>query len=238
MYDLSGRTVVISGASRGIGRALARACAGEGANLALLARTGDPVHALAMDLKKTFGIDAIGRACDIRDAGRVEAVIQEAGARFGHLDLVVCNAGILGAMTTVAESDPQVWANTIDVNLNGAFYLARCALRQMKRRGGGRLLFVTSSVGRRVRPNWGAYCISKVAVEGLARLIAAECPDGMAAFCVNPGGTATDMRRAAFPSEDPATLPTTDEVAAAFLRILRKNDPELNGETFDARDFM
>ena len=96
MYDLSGRSVLITGASRGIGRALAHALAEEGANTALLARSGDEVHALALSLKKKFGVDTIGRACDVTDAGRVAAMIDETSSRFRGLDLVICNAGILG----------------------------------------------------------------------------------------------------------------------------------------------
>ena len=240
MYDLSGRSVVITGASRGIGRALAHALADEGANTALLARSGDEVHSLALNLKKKFGVDTIGRACDVTDAGRVAAVIDETSSRFGGLDLVICNAGILGAKTTLTEYDPQAWAHAMDVNLNGCFYPAHFALKRMKIRGkGGRILFVSSSVGRNVRAGWGAYSISKFAVEGLSQLLALEgAPLGITSFCVNPGGTATAMRAAAFPQEDPTTLPTPNAVALAFLRILRKNDKELNGQTFDAADYL
>jgi NAD(P)-dependent dehydrogenase (short-subunit alcohol dehydrogenase family) len=239
MYDFSGRAVVVSGATRGLGFALARAMAQEGANLALLARDGDAIHTAAYELKKQFGVDAIGRACDVRDPYRVKAVVDEAASRFGRIDLAVSNAAILGAMTHVADYDPQAWANTMDVNLNGAFYLTHHALRHMRRTGGGRVVFITSSVGLNVRAGWGAYSVSKYGVEGLMKLVALESVDTLVTACsINPGGTATEMRKAAFPDEDQATLPPPAAVAQAFLRILRLGDQEINGQHFNARDHL
>lgn len=97
MYDFSGRTAIVSGATRGLGLALARALAEEGANLLLVARDGDAVHKAAYEVKRKLGIDAIGRACDVRDPYRVKAAVDEAAARFGRIDLAICNAAILEA---------------------------------------------------------------------------------------------------------------------------------------------
>ena len=239
MYDFSGRTAIVSGATRGLGLALARALAEEGANLVLVARDGDAVHKAAYEVKRKLGIDAIGRACDVRDPYRVKAAVDEGASRFGRIDLVICNAAILGSMTGVADYDPQSWANTVDVNLNGAFYLTHHAMRHMRGTGGGRVVFVTSSVGRNVRAGWGAYAVSKFGVEGLMKLVALESEDTLVSACsINPGGTATEMRQAAFPEEDQSTLPPPAAVAQAFLRILRMSDKELNGQYFNARDHL
>jgi NAD(P)-dependent dehydrogenase (short-subunit alcohol dehydrogenase family) len=239
MYDFGGKGVIVTGASRGLGAALARAFAAEGANVALLARGAEAARAQAMALKKTLGVDAVGRECDIRDWRRVESVIHEVAERFGRLDLVVNNAGVLGAMTTIADYPVEAWELTISTNLSGAFHVSRVAAAYMRRHGGGRIVFVGSSVGQVIRENWGAYAVSKYAVEGLMRLMAAEQPVTQVTVCsVNPGGTATQMRREAYPSEDQSLLPSPAKVAAAFVRILRLSDNELNGRSFNARDFL
>ncbi len=239
MYDFSGKAVVISGASRGLGRGLADELAAEGANLCLLARDGAAVREVAYELKRARGVDAFGRECDVREPARVAAAVQEAVNRLGRLDLLVCNAGILGTLAPVADTEPQAWAATVDANLNGTFNLVHHAMRAMAGHGGGRIVFVTSSVGRTVRSGWGAYCVSKFATEGLMQLIAAEgTPAGITSLSINPGGTATDMRKAAFPDEDQKSLPSPRAVARAFIRILRRPDAELNGQAFNARDFI
>lgn len=239
MYDFGGKGIIVTGASRGLGAALAHAFAAEGANVALLARGAEAARAKAMELKKALGVDAVGRECDIRDWRRVEAVLHEIAERFGRLDLVVNNAGVLGAMATIPDYPMDMWEPTIATNLSGAFYVSRVAAAHMRQHGGGRIVFVGSSVGHTPRETWGAYAVSKYGVEGLMRLMAAETPTTHVTVCsVNPGGTATEMRRRAYPAEDQSLLPSPAKVAAAFLRILRLDDRELNGRSFNARDFL
>lgn len=239
MYDFRDKVTLITGAARGIGAALARALAAEGAKVCLLARDGEAAHQVAFSIRKDFGSETLVKACDIRDSHRVQQAITDVYTHFGKLDLVVNNAGILGQLSPISEADPSVWASVIDTNLNGSFYVAHFAAARMRRQSGGRIVFLSSSVGSTVRNGWGAYCVSKCAVEGLSRLIAAEAGETKVVSCtVNPGGTATAMRHAAFPKEDPARLPTPEAVAVAFLKILREPDDTLNGRSFNAREYL
>lgn len=238
MYDFSGKVALVTGGNRGLGHALCEAFAGEGATVCVVARESDAAREAAYELRRNYGVEAIGKTCDVRDAQRVETVVGEVLRRFGKIDLLVNNAAALGHLEEIADVDPAIWTATIDTNLNGSFYFARCCLRSMKKSGSGRIVFVSSSVGREIRAQWGAYCISKHAVEGLMQLIALECASSGVVTCsINPGGTATEMRRAAFPDEDPSKLPTAAAVAGSFLKILRQKDCELNGRAFNARNF-
>jgi NAD(P)-dependent dehydrogenase (short-subunit alcohol dehydrogenase family) len=239
MFDFNGKTVVITGASQGIGAALAQAVAAEGGNLSLLARDDAAVHRVALDAKKTYGVDTIARACDIRDAHRVSAVVDETVRMFGHIDAVINNAATLGEMAPLYQCDPEKWRNTVEVNLNGTFNVIRYTTAAMQRRGGGRVVIVSSSVGRTPRPNWGAYSISKYAVEGLVKLLAAESAETNVICCsVNPGGTATGMRREAFPDEDQSILPTPQQVARGIVKVMRQPEELFNGKALDIRDYL
>lgn len=239
MYDFSGKIALVTGASQGIGAALAMQLAAEGCQLSLLSRDDQAVHKVALGAKKDFAVDAIARACDIRDSHRVGAVIDETVRRFGRLDLVINNAATLGDMAPLSDYDPEKWRYTMDVNLNGAFYVSHFALAAMRKNAGGRMVLVSSSVGHTPRPSWGAYSISKYGVEGLVKLIAAESEESHVLCCsINPGGTATEMRRSAFPSEDQSSLPSPEQIAKAFVKIIRQQDKQFNGRAFNARDFL
>lgn len=240
MYELDGKVAVVTGASRGVGAALARRLVQAGVRVALVARSGEPLHALAEQLRQEAPGGALPCTADIRDPGQARMVIERAVNMLGGLDLVINNAGALGQLAPLAEVKTDVWADVIQTNLNGAFFVSRNALDVMRGAGGGgRIVFVSSSVGRAVRPQWGAYAVSKYACEGLMQLLAMEeAEHGIAAFSVNPGGTATRMRRSAFPDEDPSTLPSTDRVAQAFLTILQLDDTEVNGRAFDVRNYL
>lgn len=240
MYSFTDKVVLITGGSRGIGAALAKAIASEGANLCLIARDADSLRNVSYEVRRLYAAEVMARACDIRDASRVEHLINDCVQRFGRLDMVINNAAVLGLMVPIHEYPPDAWNSTIATNLHGAFYVSHYALRKMRgQTGGGRIVFVSSSVGRAVRPCWGAYAVSKFAVEGLMELIARENDQtGVIACSINPGGASTAMRRLAYPDEDQSKLPTPDQVAQAFLKILRLPDKALNGRSFNARDHL
>lgn len=239
MYDLSGKAVLLTGASRGLGAALARALAAEGAQLCLTARDGGAVREVAVGLRKEFGAEAFAREADVRDASRMEAIVEETVKRFGRVDLAVANAGMLGVLRAVHDIPVEYWDITLATNLSGAFYMARSAARAMRATGGGRIAFISSTVGLTPRAKWGAYAVSKFAVEGLMKLMAEETSEtGVVAFSINPGASRTRMRREAMPEEDPNTLPDPETVVKAFLKILRRADKDLNGRAFNARDYL
>ncbi|MGB9690633.1 MAG: SDR family oxidoreductase [Candidatus Sumerlaeaceae bacterium] len=240
MYSFSDKVVIITGASRGIGAALAKAIAAEGANLCLVARDAEALRNIGLELRRHYATDVMPRACDVRDARRVEQLVADCVQRFGRLDMVINNAAVLGLMAPIHEYLPEPWNSTIATNLHGAFYVSHYALCQMKRQQpGGRIVFVSSSVGRTIRAGWGAYAVSKYAAEALMQLIALESEQtGVVACSINPGGASTAMRRLAYPQEDPTTLPTPEQVAQAFLNILRLPDKALNGRSFNAREHL
>ena len=240
MYSFREKTVLITGASRGIGAALAHAIAGEGANLCLVARDADAVRTISYELRRKYNTEVMGRACDIRDFSRVDAFVRDAVQRFSRIDVVINNAAVLGVMAPIHEYPVEQWNSTLGTNLHGAFYVSHSCLRAMKgQAGGGRIVFVSSSVAKHLRAGWGAYAVSKCAVEALMELISLESEQtGVIACSINPGGAATAMRRLAYPQEDQSQLPTPEKVAEAFLKILRLPDKALNGRALNARDYL
>jgi NAD(P)-dependent dehydrogenase (short-subunit alcohol dehydrogenase family) len=154
--------------------------------------------------------------------------------RFGRLDVLVNNAGILGAHAPIAEYPDDEWDAVIAANLTAVFRLTKAALPLMPR--GGSIINVSSSVGRVGRAGWGAYSVSKFGVEGLSQVLADELRErGIRVNTVNPGGTRTAMRAAAYPDEDPRTLPSPDDVTPLFVYLASDESTGVTGRAFDAR---
>ena len=180
---LDGKVALITGASRGIGAATARALAGEGVRLGLASRSGDDL-----------GLDgAVAQPCDVRDAEQVEAIVDATVERFGRLDILVANAGV-GAYGPFLELPPQHLEEMIDVNVKGTLYAARAALPHLIESGEGDLVTIASEAGRRGLPNEATYCASKFAQVGFTRALDHELrPQGVRCTNVCPGGVATDF---------------------------------------------
>jgi NAD(P)-dependent dehydrogenase (short-subunit alcohol dehydrogenase family) len=182
------RTVLITGASRGIGAAAARAFAETGARVVLLARDGAAVEALAADI----GGGARGFACDVTDLDALAAVVAEVGP----VDVLVNNAAILGPLSAMSEADPKEWAQTITINLTGAYHGMRAVLPGMVARGGGTIITVSSGAAHHAIEGWSAYCASKAGVAMLTESLHLEYGGrGIRALGLSPGTVATDMQR-------------------------------------------
>ncbi|PCJ05163.1 MAG: short-chain dehydrogenase [Rhodobacteraceae bacterium] len=190
--EFKGKTVIITGASRGIGAEAARVFAAAGANVALLARSADSLEALAAEI----GDKALALACDVADYASVEAAVQQTVARFGGLDVLINNAGVLKPIAPLAEADPADWAKVIDINTTGVFNGMRAVLPLMKQAGGGTILTVSSGAAHNALEGWSAYCTSKA---GAAMLTTAldleERSNGIRAMGLSPGTVATQMQR-------------------------------------------
>jgi NAD(P)-dependent dehydrogenase (short-subunit alcohol dehydrogenase family) len=191
MADLSGKCVVITGASRGIGAAAARSFVAAGANVVLAARSARAIDALAAEL----GERALAVPCDVADWNSVAALMQRAQDKFGRIDVLVNNAGVIDPISQLAQSDPKAWGQVIDVNIKGVYHGLRAALPVMLAQGGGTILTIGSGAAHNALEGWSHYCTSKAAA-----LMLNECMDkelslkGIRAINLSPGTVATDMQ--------------------------------------------
>lgn len=212
---------MVTGASRGLGRALAEAFAARGARVVVTA-TALPRLEAALSGLRGGGADVHGVALDLGDAGSRQRAAAETIAVLGRIDVVVNNAGVLGQRTSIADYPPELWDRVMAVNLTGTVEWTRGLIPAMSQ--GGALIFVTS--GAAGRPGWGAYGVSKLAIEGVASMLRDELADaGIRCVAVNPGPVRTRMRAEAYPREDPATVPQPGSVTEPFLAIAAGEDP-------------
>lgn len=188
---MQGKVVVITGASAGIGAAAARAFAAEGARVALLARRGEAVAALAAEI----GEAALGLACDVSDWAAVEAAMAAVRARFGRIDVLVNNAGVVEPIARLAEADPAAWGRTQDINLKGVFHGMKAVIPVMRAQGGGTIITVSSGAAVRALEGWSAYCASKAGALMLTQAAhLEEGPHGIRVLGLSPGTVATEMQ--------------------------------------------
>lgn len=223
---MTSRVALVTGVSRGIGAAIAET---------LLAR-GFRVYGCATGTDFPHGV--VGYRADVSSPGDVTRMFADFGGRETRLDLLVNNAGVLGPRVSIEETALDEWRRVFAVNADGPFLVTRAALPFL-RAASGRVVNVSSSVGRRGRGGWGAYACSKHALEGLTDVLADELrSDGVVVVSVNPGGTATAMRADAFPDEDPATLPTAAQIAAVMVERTLELTVADTGARLDCRDLI
>ena len=188
---MSDLTIVVTGASRGLGAAAARAAGELGANVALVARSAEDLQAVARDVRAAGG-QALALPGDVGRPEDCDRVIAETVERFGGIDALANNAGILEPMGPVAEAEAESWERNWRVNVLGPLMMTRAALPHLRRQK-GRVINVSSGAAESAVPGWGAYCVSKAAVTHLSRMIAAEEPD-VTAISFRPGVVDTEMQ--------------------------------------------
>ena len=217
---LKGRIALITGASRGLGAAIARRYAAEGAQVILVARDQSNLEAVDDEIQKAGGSPASLVQLDLTEFEKIQTLAEHVASRFGKLDILVGNAAILGEITPMAHTSPLEWDRTIGLNLTANFHLLRCFDTLLKASEAGRAIFVTSSVTSRVAPYWGAYAVSKAALETMVETYAAEnTKTNVRVNLVNPGRVRTRMRAQAFPGEDPETLPQPEKLTDIFVKL-------------------
>lgn len=232
---LKGRVALVTGASRGIGAAVARRFAQEGAHLVLVARTTGGLEELDDEIQNITGEPATLVPMDLTDFDEIDRMGAALHERFGRLDVLVGNAGILGTLSPLGHIDPKVWDQVMAINLTANWRLIRAMDPLLQRSDAGRAIFVTSTVGAEPRAYWSAYAISKAALEMMTGIYAAEnSKSQVRANLINPGGTRTAMRAQAMPGEDPLSIKSPDAVTEAFVQ-LAEPACEHNGITIDCR---
>lgn len=190
--DMTGKTVLITGASRGIGAETARVFAGAGANVALVARGQSQIA----DLAGEIGQQAMAIPCNVANAREVAAAVDATVETFGGLDVLINNAGVIEPISHLSAADAEAWGDVIDINLKGVFYGMRAAVPVMKAGGGGSVLTISSGAAHGPIEAWSHYCASKAAVNMLTRCLdKEEAEHGIRAIGLSPGTVATQMQR-------------------------------------------
>ncbi len=226
------KIALVTGGTRGLGRALTLDLARRGCRVFATGRSEAGLEALARDAGALPVVPLRADASDVADNAAVAARVAEEGG----LDVLIHNAGVLGPRVPIADYPPEEFSRVLAINTFGPFDLSRQLIPHL--RPGASVQLLTSGVSIEGRACWGAYSVSKFALEGLAQILAAELRErGIRVNAVDPGSMRTPMRAAAYPEEDPMTLVTPEENTACFLWLALEADLSVSGRRFRARDF-
>jgi len=236
---LAGRTILVTGAGDGIGKAVSSAFAAHGATVILLGRTTRKLESVYDDIVAGGGPQPAIYPMDLEGATPDDhrQLAENVASQLGRLDGLLHNAGLLGSLTPIEHYDPVDWLRVIQVNLNAPFLLTQCCLPLLERAPEASIVFTSSGVGRRGRAYWGAYGASKFGVEGLMQILADELEENSAVRVnsLNPGRVRTAMRAAAYPAENPASLLTPAEIVAPYLYLMGPDSVGVHGQALDAQ---
>jgi NAD(P)-dependent dehydrogenase (short-subunit alcohol dehydrogenase family) len=234
--SLKGRIALVTGASRGIGRAVALGLAKAGAHVVITARSLGALESLDDEIQAIGGAATLLQL-DLKKGDRVDQIGPTLYQRWPHLDILVGNAGILGPLSPLGHTTEDGFLSTIDINLNANWRLIRTLDPLLKRSDAGRAIFVTSGAASGKYAYWGAYAASKAGLEALVKTWAEELTNtSVRANLINPGATRTQMRARAFPGEDPASLPAPEELVPLFLELASPHC-ERNGDVINFREW-
>lgn len=235
--DLGGQVALITGASKGLGRALAESFGRAGARLALCARREEPLREAVERLERD-GVEVEWSPADVRDEPAVRGLVDRATRRFGEVSVLVNNASILGPRVPLRDHNLDEWRRVLDVNLTGTLIPILAVLPGMRAARRGSIINVSSGVGNVTRRDWGAYAVSKWGVEALSRNLALEEEAaGVRVNIVDPGRLRTELRRAAYPEEDPSVPAPPEAAVEVFLWLASSESGGVTGERFDALDW-
>ncbi|MGB1077221.1 MAG: SDR family NAD(P)-dependent oxidoreductase [Bdellovibrionales bacterium] len=216
---LQDKIALVTGASRGIGASVAKAYAREGAHVILLGRTIGALEEVHDEIVSAGGVATI-MPVDLLDFDALSTIGPTIFEKFGGLDIFVANAGVLGTLRPLAQTPPKEWSEVMNANLMANFQMIRSLDPLLRASSSGRVIFVTSGVVPHPRSYWGAYTVSKAALESLAQTYACETEKtNIKVNIVDPGRVRTDMRAQAYPGEDPQTLPHPDEIVSRFIAL-------------------
>jgi NAD(P)-dependent dehydrogenase (short-subunit alcohol dehydrogenase family) len=235
---LAGRVIMVTGATTGIGRAVAHDLVKHGATVVLHGRNERALEALYQELLPLGAEPAVAQL-DLEKAQGPEyqALTTAIESRYGRLDGLLHNAGVLGDRSPIEHYDIGLWQRVLLVNLTAPFILTRCFLPLLRKSPDASVLFTTSTVGRIGRAYWGAYAVSKFGTEGLAEMLADEVEStSIRVNLINPGATRTRMRARAYPAENPATLAAPESLTLPYVYLLGPDSREVRGQRIDVQD--
>ncbi len=228
---LESKIALVTGASKGIGRAAAIALGAAGAHVICVARTVGGLEEVDDEIRKAGG-SATLVPLSLKDVGGIDRLGASIFERWGRLDALLANAGVLGVLTPLTHLEPKMFDQLVEINVTANWRLIRAMDPLLRQSEAGRALFVTSGAARKATPFWGGYAMSKAALESLALTYAAECEGTKVRVNLfNPGPTRTAMRRKAMPGEDPATVKAPEEVTPRIVALLSPSNTA-NGELF------
>jgi NAD(P)-dependent dehydrogenase (short-subunit alcohol dehydrogenase family) len=237
--ELSGRVIAITGPTSGIGHAVALACASYGASVVLVGRNVKKLEAVHAEIAAIGKCEATIAPFDLEKAiaSDYDTLASALLDRYGRLDGLLHNASLLGMLAPVEHYDVPTWCRVLHVNTTAAFALTQVFLPVLKRSEDASVVFTSSGVGRKARAYWGAYAVSKFAVEGLAQVLASELENltTIRVNTLNPGPARTAMRLQAYPAENRETIPPPEALTAAYLAMLGPASRGITGQAFDAQ---
>ena len=237
--EFKGRAIMVTGAGAGLGRAVSLALAAAGAEVILLGRTVRKLEAVHAEIEQLGAPEASIVPLDLERAlaADYEAVAAAIDKRYGRLDGLLHNAALLGALTPIEQYDVPMFMRVMHVNVTAAFVLTQHLLPLLRAAPEASVLFTSSGVGKRGRAYWGAYAVSKFAVEGLTQVLSQETEGNtnVRVNIIDPGKVRTTMRRQAYPSEAQDSLPTPESLTAAYLALLGPASRGITGQRFEAQ---
>lgn len=232
---LEGKVAIVTGASQGLGRALALAFTREGASIVINSRSEERIRPVAREAE-SLDAEVLALAADVSKSADVERLVGATVERFERIDVLVNNAGVLGPRVPIEAYPEDEWRRVIDANLTGLFLVTKAAIPHMPE--GGSIINVVSGVSVEGRAGWGAYSVSKFGVEGITQILASELEGRrIRANAVDPGGMRTEMRAAAYPDEDPMTRITPEKNTDVFLYLASERSRGVTGQRFKAQEF-
>jgi len=236
---LEGRVIMITGASGGFGRALAVECARAGASVILSGRNSGKLDRVYDEIEALGAPQPATAVLDLATATAVDydRLAETIGGEFGKLDGLVHAAALLGDRTPLEQYDVPTWCRVLHVNLTAPFILTQVLLPNLRHSKDASVIFVSSGVVKDSRPFWGAYAVSKTGLESVRSMLSQELEgeENIRVNSINPGRMRTNMRAAAYPAEDPNSLPSPASVAGPFLFLLSAQGRGIDGEYFDAQ---
>lgn len=237
---LKDRIILVTGAGSGIGRTAAKTYAAHGATVILVGRTVSKLESVYDEIEaaghpKPAIVPMNFEGAAVKDYEELAMTLED---NFGKLDGLLHNAGILGDRSPVETYDPELWTKVMHVNATAPFLLSRAMIPLLRKSDAASVIFTSSGVGRTAKAYWGAYAVSKFAVEGLSQLLADELEDdqhNVRVNSLNPGATRTNMRAHAYPAENPQQNPAPEELMPVYLYLMGRDSADVNGQQIDAQ---